>query len=172
MPFADVKCLSDDEDDAGFEEANDACPSSGSAAGIVEKVVAKDPCPIRVPKKRGTKLRDMTPADHRRVIGLLVCKICPCRSTTDGRPCSGGNCLRQFKSSEQDLFQLRWKLRKLAKQDMDNEALPMFWQGQGLFSFNCLLNKKVSNLIADEICCRSFKSWEVFGKYTSLVVAG
>lgn len=100
MPFASVDLLSDDE--------------------RVDK--GSEPVPVRPRAKSVTSKPVVKPAELRARIVRLVGQLCFCTRHMKRSSFGRQGSLRQFRNETETLFQLNLRLRRLAKQDMDNEA--------------------------------------------------
>lgn len=105
LPFAVVSALSDDEPvlTQSRSQASSSAPSGQKA------------------RQQAVLPERFRPARLRARIGLLVGQLCNC-VRKNKRASFRKSCMAQFRNETEELFQLSLRLRRLAKQDMDNEA--------------------------------------------------
>lgn len=121
MPFNDVDCLSDD------------------SGGPKVKVEVKQEVPV--PKKekpvRDSNTLRWKPSYVRSFLGRLVCQVCKCDAGRAQGSWQTRNCLKQFRTDVEPLFQLRMRLHRLHKADMDREVWCAFLKSRNRERVHC-----------------------------------
>ena len=114
-PPCSIDCLSDEEVAEPPEKARRVEALPNSAAGVETPRPHTPPLPKRLPAKAA-----LTAVQTRGLLARLVCQNCPCQR---GRiSVFGARCLKQYRTRVEELFQLRVRLHRLSKRDMDVEA--------------------------------------------------